>query len=294
MKVGLQIPYFTWEGGAPALGSKLAEISRTADDIGFDSIWVMDHFFQIPFVGVAERDMLEAYTTLGFIAAHTRKASLGTMVTGVTYRHPGVLVKQATTLDVLSGGRAWLGIGAAWFDREHHGLGVPFPPLKERFERLEDALQIAHQMWNDDNNGEFSGKHYELKETLNVPQALSKPHPRVLIGGMGEKKTLRLVAKYADASNITGQIGPDGIRKKYEILREHCEREGRNYDDIERTVLWMMNPGPNGENTGDLVEQFGRMAEAGVQTMIGSVAAVDSIKPLEAIGKDVIPQVAKL
>ena len=294
MKVGLQIPYFTWEGGAPALGSKLAEISRTADDIGFDSIWVMDHFFQIPFVGVAERDMLEAYTTLGFIAAHTRKASLGTMVTGVTYRHPGVLVKQATTLDVLSGGRAWLGIGAAWFDREHHGLGVPFPPLKERFERLEDALQIAHQMWNDDNNGEFSGKHYELKETLNVPQALSKPHPRVLIGGMGEKKTLRLVAKYADASNITGQIGPDGIRKKYEILREHCEREGRNYDDIERTVLWMMNPGPNGENTGDIVEQFGRMAEAGVQTMIGSVAAVDSIKPLEAIGKDVIPQVSRL
>jgi F420-dependent oxidoreductase-like protein len=294
MKVGLQIPYFTWEGGAPELGPKLAQIVRTADESGFDSVWVMDHFFQIPFVGPVELDMLEAYTTLGFIAAHTKKATLGTMVTGVTYRHPGLLVKQATTLDVLSGGRAWLGIGAAWFEREHEGLGVDFPPLKERFQRLEDALQIAHQMWNDDNNGAFEGKHYQLKETLNVPQALSKPHPRVLIGGMGEKKTLRLVAKYADASNITGQIGPDGLRKKYEILREHCEREGRNYDEIERTVLWIMNPGPNGENTGEIVEQFGRMAEAGVQTMIGSVGGVDSITPLESIGRDVIPQVAKL
>jgi F420-dependent oxidoreductase-like protein len=294
MKVGLQIPYFTWAGGAPDLGPKLAEIARTAEDSGFDSIWVMDHFFQIPFVGPVELDMLEAYTTLGFIAAHTEKATLGTMVTGVTYRHPGILLKQVTTLDVLSGGRAWLGIGAAWFDREHEGLGVDFPPLKERFERLEDALQIAHQMWNDDNNGTFDGKHYQLKETLNVPQALSKPHPRILIGGMGEKKTLRLVAKYADASNITGQIGPDGLRKKYEILREHCNREGRNYDDIERTVLWIMNPGPNGENTGELVEQFGRMAEAGAQTIIGSVGGVDSIKPLEAIGRDVIPQLAKL
>jgi F420-dependent oxidoreductase-like protein len=294
MKVGLQIPYFTWEGGAPELGPKLAQIVRTADESGFNSVWVMDHFFQIPFVGPVELDMLEAYTTLGFIAAHTKKATLGTMVTGVTYRHPGLLVKQATTLDVLSGGRAWLGIGAAWFEREHEGLGVDFPPLKERFQRLEDALQIAHQMWNDDNNGAFEGKHYQLKETLNVPQGLSKPHPRVLIGGMGEKKTLRLVAKYADASNITGQIGPDGLRKKYEILREHCEREGRNYDEIERTVLWIMNPGPNGENTGEIVEQFGRMAEAGVQTMIGSVGGVDSITPLESIGRDVISQVAKL
>jgi F420-dependent oxidoreductase-like protein len=294
MKVGLQIPYFTWDGGAPELGAKLAEVVRTAEDSGFDSIWVMDHLFQIPFVGPVELDMLEAYTTLGFIAAHTKKASLGTMVTGVTYRHPGVLMKQVTTLDVLSGGRAWLGIGAAWFEREHDGLGVPFPALKERFQRLEDALQIAHQMWNDDNNGEFQGKHYHLKETMNVPQALSKPHPRVLIGGMGEKKTLRLVAKYADASNITGQVGPDGLRRKYEILREHCEREGRNYDDIERTVLWLMNPGADGENTGEMIEQFGRMREAGAQTIIGSVAGVDSIKPLEVIGRDVVPQVAGL
>jgi F420-dependent oxidoreductase-like protein len=293
MKVGLQIPYFTWAGGPAELGTKLAEIAGTADAAGFDSIWVMDHYFQIPFVGPVELEMLEAYTALGFIAAHTKKATLGTMVTGVTYRHPGILVKQVTTLDVLSGGRAWLGIGAAWFDREHEGLGVPFPPLKERFHRLEDALQIAHQMWGED-NGPFEGKHYSLKETLNVPQALSKPHPRILIGGMGEKKTLRLVAKYADASNITGQVGADGLRRKYEILREHCEREGRNYDDIERTVLWIMNPGTNGENAGELVEQFGSMAAAGAQTIIGSVGGVDNITPLEVIGRDVIPQVAKL
>jgi len=292
MKIGLQIPYFTWPGGPPELGPKLGEIAGTADSAGFDSIWVMDHFFQIPFVGPVELEMLEAYTALGFIAAHTKKATLGTMVTGVTYRHPGILVKQVTTLDVLSGGRAWLGIGAAWFEREHDGLGVAFPPLKERFQRLEDTLQIAHQMWGED-NGPFDGKHYQLKETLNVPQAVSKPHPRILIGGMGEKKTLRLVAKYADASNITGQVGADGLRRKYEVLREHCDREGRNYDDIERTVLWIMNPGPNGENAGDMVDQFGRMAEAGAQTIIGSVGGVDSIKPLEVIGRDIIPQVAK-
>jgi F420-dependent oxidoreductase-like protein len=184
MKLGLQIPYFTWPGGAPQLGQKLAEISRAAEDTGYASIWVMDHYFQIPGVGKPEEDMLEAYTTLGYVAAHTSRVGLGTLVTGVTYRHPGLLAKQVTTLDVLSGGRAWLGIGAAWFEREHLGLGVPFPPLKGRFQRLEEALRIAHQMWSDD-NGPFTGKHYQLAETLNVPQALTKPHPPILIGGGG-------------------------------------------------------------------------------------------------------------
>ena len=294
MKVGLQIPYFTWSGGATEMGGKLADIARTAEDAGFDSAWVMDHYFQIPMVGPAEADMLEAYTALGYLAGQTKRLSLGTMVTGVTYRHPGVLIKQVTTLDVLSGGRAWLGIGAAWFDREHEGLGVPFPPLKERFERLEEALQIAHQMWNPDNNGAFGGKHYQLKETLNVPAALSKPHPRILIGGTGEKKTLRFVAKYADACNIIGMQGEDFIRQKLDVLRGHCEREGRNYDDIEKTVLFVMNPGANGENGGQLVDQFGKLAEAGAQTVIGAVMGVENLKPLEAMGKDVIPQVASL
>jgi len=293
MKFGLQIPYFTWPGGPLQLGPKLAEIARTAEGAGYDSIWVMDHLFQIPPVGPADLDMLEAYTTLGFLAGQTTKATLGTMVTGVTYRNPGVLVKQATTLDVLSGGRAWLGIGAAWFDREHHGLGVDFPPLKERFERLEDALQIAHQMWSD-NDGPFEGKHYRLAETLNVPQAIRKPHPRILIGGAGEKKTLRLVAKYADACNIFAMAGPGFVKQKLDVLRAHCEREGRNYNDIEKTVLYVSNPGANGENAGQLLDQIGEFAEIGVQTVIGALVGVENIKPIEAMGRDVIPAAAKL
>jgi F420-dependent oxidoreductase-like protein len=294
MKVGLQIPYFTWPGGAPEIAPTLTRISKTAEDAGFDSIWVMDHFFQIPMIDAAEQDMLESYSALSFIAGQTSRLGLGALVTGVTYRHPGILIKQVTTLDVLSGGRAWLGIGAAWFDREHHGLGVPFPPLKERFERLEDALQIANQMWSSDNNGPFEGKHYKLAETLNVPQALSKPRPRILIGGTGEKKTLRLVAKYADACNIFSHEGIGFVEQKLAVLREHCEREGRNYDDIEKTAYVMMMPGPNGENTAQLVDHFGKLAEIGVQAAIGVVQGCEKITPLEAIGRDVIPQVAKL
>jgi F420-dependent oxidoreductase-like protein len=294
MKVGLQVPYFTWPGGAPELGQKLGQIARTAEDAGFDSFWVMDHYFQIPVIGAAEQDMLEAYTTLGFVAGQTTRIGLGALVTGVTYRHPGILVKQVTTLDVLSGGRAWLGIGAAWYDREHEGLGVPFPPLKERFERLEEALQIAHQMWNDDNNGAFAGTHYQLKETLNVPQSLSKPRPRILIGGTGEKKTLRFVAKYADACNIFGYTGEEFVRQRLGVLREHCEREGRDYDEIEKTVYLTMNPGASGENAGQMIEQFSRYAEAGAQTVIGAVAGAENLAPIEAIGRDVIPHVAGL
>jgi F420-dependent oxidoreductase-like protein len=294
VKLGLQIPYLTWPGGSEQLGPKLAEIARTADGAGFDSIWMMDHFFQIEYVGSAEMDMLEAYSTLGFIAGHTSRVGLGALVTGVTYRHPGILVKQVTTLDVLSGGRAWLGIGAAWYEREHLGLGVPFPPLKERFERLEEALQIAHQMWTADNSGSFQGKHYNLAETMNVPQALSKPHPRILIGGTGEQKTLRLAAKYADATNMFSQEGVDFVKRKLDVLRQHCEREGRDYNQIEKTIYFIMNPGLNGENAGQMVDELGRFADIGVQTALGAVAGVENISPLEAIGRDVIPQVAKL
>ncbi len=295
MKLGLQIPQFTWAGGPPEIAPTLTDIAQTAENVGFDSVWVMDHFFQLPMIGGAELDMLEAYTTLGFLAGQTKRVTLGTMVTGVTYRNPGILAKQVTTLDVLSGGRAWLGIGAAWFDREHEGLGVTFPPMKERFERLEEALQIAHQMWNSDNNGRFDGKHYQLAETINSPQSLSRPHPRVLIGGTGEKKTLRFVAKYADACNISafGQP-PSFVKGKLDVLREHCEREGRHYDDIEKTVLTYFMTGPNGEMTGQIVEQLGQLAEVGVQTAIGGVMGVENLKPLEALGRDVLPQIAKL
>jgi F420-dependent oxidoreductase-like protein len=291
MKFGLQIPNFTYPGGPAQLGSTLGAMARTAEDAGYDSIWVMDHFFQIPPVGPAELDMLEAYTALGFIAAHTKKATLGTMVTGVTYRHPGVLVKQVTTLDVLSGGRAWLGIGAAWFEREHLGLGVPFPPLKERFERLEEALQIANQMWGED-YGAFAGKHYQLAETLNVPAPLSKPRPRILIGGGGEKKTLRLVAKYADACNIAAQ-SPEFIRQKLDVLRSHCEAIGRDYNSIEKTVISRIDLGKDGANVGPEIARLRSYADAGADTMIGMLMQADTIKPFEYMARDVIPALAK-
>jgi F420-dependent oxidoreductase-like protein len=291
MKLGLQIPNFTWPGGPPELGPRLADIVRTADDVGYSSIWVMDHFFQIPPIGPVEVDMLESHTTLGFIAGHTSRAELGTLVTGVTYRHPGVLVKQVTALDVLSGGRAWLGIGAAWFEREHLGLGVPFPPLSERFERLEEALQIALQMWSDD-NGPYRGKHYQLAETLNSPQALTKPHPPILIGGSGERKTLRLVARYGDACNLFGD--PPTVRHKLEVLRQHCDAEGRNYDDIEKTAYFAIDVGADGSEVGRVVQQLGALAEAGVQAAIGALIRVEAMRPIEIVGRDVIPQVASL
>lgn len=236
MKIGLQVNNFTWEAGPEKLGETLANIGKRAEESGFDSLWVMDHFFQIPPIGPAEWPMLEGYSALSFIAGATSRIKLGTMVTGVTYRHPGILLKTATTLDVLSGGRTYFGVGAAWFEREHLGLGVHFPPLKERFERLEEMLQIAHQMWSGE-VGPFNGKHYQLKETLNVPQVLSKPHPPILIGGGGEQKTLRFVAKYADACNLFGRIGQEELRRKLDILKGHCEAEGRPYEEIEKTAM---------------------------------------------------------
>src|SRR5262245_23286180 len=206
MRIGLQIPSFTWPGSPGSIRATLAEVARTAEEAGFHSVWVMDHFFQIPIVGPVEQEMLEGYATLSYLAGLTERVRLGTLVTGVTYRHPGVLAKTVTTLDVLSGGRAYCGIGAAWFDREHHGLGVPFPPLRERFERLDETLRILLQFWSGE-VGRFEGRHYQLAETRNVPPALSQPHPPILIGGMGEKKTLRLVAQYADACNLFTFLG---------------------------------------------------------------------------------------
>ncbi len=226
MRIGLQLPSFSWPGGAGEIGARLAEISRTADDAGFYSIWVMDHFFQIGMVGPPEEPMLEGYSALSFLAGVTKRAKLGTLVTGVIYRYPGLLVKTATTLDVLSGGRAYLGIGAAWNEPESRGLGVPFPPLKQRFEMLEEALQIAHQMWKDDRSP-YNGTHYQLADPLNHPQPVSQPHPPIMIGGGGEQKTLRMVAQYADACNLFARMGADVLRQKLDILRGHCEAVGR-------------------------------------------------------------------
>lgn len=229
--MGLQVSSFTWPNAPQEAGRTFRRIAVDAERCGLDSLWVMDHFFQIVMNGAPELDMLEGWSALAFAAAATERIKLGTMVTGVTYRHPGVLIKTATTLDVLSGGRAYLGIGAAWNEEEHLGLGVPYPSLKERFERLEETLQLAHQMWKDDDSA-FDGVHYQLTRPLNHPQSVTRPHPPILIGGTGEKKTLRMVAQYADACNIFEMPVP-GIKAKLDVLQEHCANLGRDYAEIE-------------------------------------------------------------
>ena len=292
MKIGLQIPSFTYPGGTAAIGPRLAEIAKTADDAGFASLWVMDHFFQISGVGQPEEPMLEGYSALSFMAACTRRARLGTMVTGVIYRHPGLLVKTVSTLDVLSGGRAYFGIGAAWNEKEALGLGVPFPPLKERFERLEETLQIARQMWAG-KVAPFEGKHYHMAETLNSPQPLSQPHPPILIGGMGEKITLRLVAKYADACNLF-MADAELLRQKIDVLKRHCEEVGRNFSEIELTSLGTLNLAAGGMTPAQVIEKCQAMSSLGFQHLIFNMPNVYEIKPLETIGREVIPQVAGL
>jgi F420-dependent oxidoreductase-like protein len=235
MKLGIHFPNFTHPGGPAALPGILSATARAAEDGGVDTFTLMDHWFQMESIGASEDPMLEGYTTLGFLAAQTERMTLGLLVTGVTYRHPGLLAKTVTTLDVLSGGRAQLGIGAAWYEREHRGLGVPYPPIAERFERLEETLQICRQMWSDD-DGPYDGHHYQLAETICSPQPISQPAPRILIGGSGEKKTLRLVAQYADACNL---FAPDTatVARKLDVLARHCETEGRDGAQIEKTII---------------------------------------------------------
>lgn len=237
MDIAFHIPWFTWPGAPASIPHVLGEIAVAAEEQGARHITVMDHFFQMEgFFGRPDLDMLEGYTTLGFLAAKTQKIGLGLLVTGVTYRHPGVLAKIITTLDVLSGGRAQLGIGAAWYDREHKGLGVPFPAPLERYERLEETLRICKQMWSDD-NGPFEGRHFQLAETINVPQVIQRPHPPILIGGVGEKRTFPLVVKYADACNLFGQIGEAGLAHKIGVLRTMCEAAGRDPATLKITTL---------------------------------------------------------
>ncbi len=298
MKLGLQIPSFTWPGGPEAIGPTLARIVRTADDVGFDSIWVMDHFFQIRGVGPATEPMLEGWTALGWMAAHSTRARLGLMVGGVHYRQPGLWVKAATTLDVLSGGRAWLGIGAAWNQQESEGLGFAFPPLAVRFELLEDTLRVAHAMWTGERGTEapLDGHHVHATRLLNSPQALSRPHPPIMIGGGGERKTLRLAAQYADATNVFG--GPEAIAHKYAVLREHCEAIGRPYDEIERSTLQTVNVtadgGDGSETPSRIVDRFGELADSGAQHIIFNMRDVWDPARLELIGRDVVPAVRPL
>ncbi|HZU58994.1 MAG TPA: LLM class F420-dependent oxidoreductase [Actinocrinis sp.] len=263
MRIGYTIARFDWPGGPAAIRPNLLKLARTAEDGGLYSLWVMDHFWQISVNGPAEDPMLEGYTALGFLAAATERVTLGTMVTGVTYRNPAILAKTATTLDVLSGGRAYFGIGAAWFQEEHEGFGVPFPPVKERFERLEEAIQIANGMWSDSDAG-YQGKYYTPGRLLNVPAAISSPRPKLLIGGGGEQKTLRFVARYADACNLFDG-GDEFVAHKLDVLRGHCEAEGRDFDTIEKTIISRLGPD---STVKDVVSRIERLRELGLTHVI--------------------------
>jgi F420-dependent oxidoreductase-like protein len=295
MKIGLQIPNFTWPGGPARLASTFADIARVADEGGFASLWVMDHFFQIDqlFDLPPESEMLEGYGALSYLAGITSRVTLGPLVVGAIYRHPGILIKTASTLDVLSGGRTYFGIGAGWYERESRGLGVPFPPIAERFARLEEVLLIARQMWSD-NNGPFEGKYYQLAETLNHPQPLSQPHPPLMIGGTGERKTLRLVAQYADACNIFAGNGGEWMRAKLAVLQRHCEALGRDYAEIEKTSLGPVHLAPGQQSATEVIAHCRDLADLGIQHAIFNMPNVADITPLEIFCREIIPEVAAL
>lgn len=289
MRVGLQIPSFTIPKGAAELRPYLARIARTAEQGGFYSLWVMDHFFQIRGVGQPEENMLEGYTTLGYLAGVTEHVKLGTLVTGVVYRHPGILVKTVSTLDVLSGGRAYLGIGAAWNEQESLGLGVPFPPVKERFEQLEETLQIVHQMWSE-NTTPYNGKHFRMAQPMNHPQPIHRPP--ILIGGMGENKTLRLIAKYGDACNFFVGRGMDLLKERLDLLKRRCEEVGRPYSDIEKTCLDTVN---FDKDTSDaILERCRTLAAWGIEHYIFNTPMLSESGVLERIIDELLPALTEL
>ena len=293
MKLGLQLNGFDWAGGPEGFGRNLADIGGAAEEAGFDRIGVADHLWQHPIMGGPEANEPECYATLAFLAANTDRIGLTAMVSGVHFRHPAVLVKLVTTLDVLSGGRAHFGVGSGHYEEETRGLGIPFPLQGERFQMLEETIRIALRMWSGERGDErpFQGKYYKLERPLNLPQSTSRPHPPIMVAGDGEKKTLRLVARYADACSL--RPGPQ-VPEKLEVLRRHCESEGSNYDAIEKTCAFRFDVGESGEKAKELVGQLRWLSGMGVETVIGFVPNVDEISPLEIIGKEVIPAVADL
>jgi F420-dependent oxidoreductase-like protein len=297
MDLGVHVVNFGFPGGGAAIGPVLARVGEAVERANVTNLSVMDHYLQIGGVGVggADAPMLEGYTTLGYLAAHTETAELQLLVTGVTYRHPGLLAKIVSTLDVLSGGRAALGIGAAWYEREHAAYGVPFPPLRERFERLEETLQIVHRMWGSD-DGPFEGRHYQLAETLNSPQPLRQPHPPVMIGGGGEKKTLRLVARYGDACNLFAgpQTSADQVAAKLDVLAAHCRREGTDYDRIRKSVLWTGPVDTTDRGGRELTEALAPYAAAGVTEVHVMPWSGDPVGFVEGLGRHVVPRLADL
>jgi len=287
MKVGLHVPVFAWQGGSGAMADHLAGVAESAEAAGFDQITVMDHYFALGPGDAYRAPMLEAYTALGFIAARTSRMRLGAMVTGVMYRYPGILIKQVTTLNVLSKGRGFLGIGAAWHEHEHRAFGVPFPSVKERFERLEETLRIAHQAWSGDAQP-FHGKYYSLEEPYLSPPAVSKPRPRILIGGSGERKTLRLVAQYADACHLnTSDLGE--ARRKLDVLRAHCADVGRNDGEIEKTCGVRMDIATDGSNVQEVIDRFAAAGEAGFDLVTTALPQVYTLEAIHLFGDKVIP-----
>jgi F420-dependent oxidoreductase-like protein len=289
MKLGVHFMNFTHPDGGAALRSAVADTAVAADEAGVSWFTAMDHYFQMEHFQTAHDPMLEGYSVLSFVAAKTERVKLSLLVTGVTYRYPGLLAKTVTTLDVLSGGRAMLGIGAAWYEREHLALGVPYPPVAERFERLEETIQICEQMWSD-NDGPYEGKHYQLAETICVPRPLQSPRPPILIGGGGEKKTLRLVAKYADACNLFGS-SVDFVKQKLDVLRAHCDAEGRDYDTIEKTIIGRVDP------SGDVSEFLAQMeeyAKLGIDLVEVAPLMPDPARFVTQLGEKVIRPLAEI
>jgi len=291
MKLGVQLNSFDWEEGPERFATRLAEIARASEEAGFDRIAVADHVWQHPIMGGPEAYEPECYAMLAFLAANTERVGLTAMVSGVHFRHPAMLVKAVTTLDVLSGGRTWLGAGSGHYEEETRGLGIPFPPQGERFEMLEETIRIALRMWSGERGDErpFESKHYRLERPLNLPQSLTRPHPPVMIAGDGERKTLRLVARYADACSL--RPSPE-IPRKLDVLRRHCEKEGRDYDQIEKTCAFGFDVGENGEKVGESIGQLRWLSDMGIETVIGVVPNVDRIEPLEIIGHKIVPVVA--
>ncbi|HSO27885.1 MAG TPA: TIGR03560 family F420-dependent LLM class oxidoreductase [Anaerolineales bacterium] len=294
MKIGLQIPSFKYPGGAAAIRPTLKEIAGTAEAAGFYSLWVMDHYYQIKgLFGEAYTDpMLEAYTTLGYLAGVTEKAYLGVLVTGVIYRQPAVLLKMVNTLDILAGGRTYFGIGAAWYEDEAKGYGIPYPPTAERFELLEDNLQLALALWAGDETA-FEGRHLSAPAVTNNPAPLSKPHPRILIGGTGPRKTLRMVAQYADACNIGEWVGMENMQTALDTLKAHCETLDRDYDSIEKTSLSTVHL--SGEDT--VTSVLGRLkalSQMGFSHAIFNMPDAYRLTPLETFAQEIIPAAAEL
>jgi F420-dependent oxidoreductase-like protein len=295
VRLGLHLVSFGTPDGPAGIPAMLAGLGAAVEEAGVDNLSLMDHYLQMEMLGGDHDPMLEGYTTLAFLAAHTASVELQLLMTGVTYRHPGLLAKIVSTLDVLSGGRAALGLGAAWYEREHLAYGVPFPPLKERFERVEETLQVVRQMWSDD-DGPHLGDHYRLAETICAPQPLHRVP--VMVGGNGEQKTLRLVAQYADACNLVlGGDDPAGVaRHKLAVLREHCERSGRTYDDIRRTVM-LPRPLDPARDADGFLASMQELASVGIEEVhvlpLGPAAA-DPVGFVRDLGIHVVPRLHQI